>query len=222
MVQVKKETVRNAILDAARDSFSDRGYHRTTLLDIAQRAGTGVSSLYSYFPSKLHLLYAVVEPWQKECIWRLEAAVRKVEDPRDRLRAILLGVWRDIPMENIGLANSLMEALASADPGEKKPSPLLAWAEQRLRVMLESAIPPQAGRSIDYDLLSHLFLMAYDGFVINRRLNDLRDIERLVETVCDMMMPATDPERAVDIDRRPATRTKASRTKRERSDQHEA
>ncbi len=222
MVQVKKETVRNAILDAARDSFSDGGYHRTTLLDIAQRAGTGVSSLYSYFPSKLHLLYAVVEPWQKECIWRLEAAVRKVEDPRDRLRAILLGVWRDIPMENIGLANSLMEALASADPGEKKPSPLLAWAEQRLRVMLESAIPAQAGRSIDYDLLSHLFLMAYDGFVINRRLNDLRDIERLVETVCDMMMPTTQPERAVDIDRPAATRAKASRTKRERSDQHDA
>ena len=192
------------------------------MLDIAQRAGTGVSSLYSYFPSKLHLLYAVVEPWQKECIWRLEAAVRKIEDPRDRLRAILLGVWRDIPMENIGLANSLMEALASADPGEKKPSPLLAWAEQRLRVMLESAVPAQAGRSVDYDLLSHLFLMAYDGFVINRRLNDLRDIERLVETVCDMMMPTTQPERAVDIDRPTVTRTKASRTKRERSDQHDA
>ena len=88
--------------------------------------------------------------------------------------------------------------------------------------MLESAIPAQAGRSIDYDLLSHLFLMAYDGFVINRRLNDLRDIERLVETVCDMMMPTTQPERAVDIDRPTMTRTKASRTKRERSDQHDA
>jgi AcrR family transcriptional regulator len=222
LVQVKKETVRNAILDSARDSFSDSGYHRTTLLDIAQRAGTGVSSLYSYFPSKLHLLYAVVEPWQKECIWRLEAAVRKVEDPREKLRTILLGIWRDIPMENIGLANSLMEALASADPGEKKPSPLLAWAEQRLRVMLESAIPAQAERSIDYNLLSHLFLMAYDGFVINRRLNDLRDIERLVETVCDMMMPAAQPERASGVDRRPVTKTKASRTKRERSDRQDA
>ena len=49
-------------------------------------------------------------------------------------------------MENIGLANSLMEALASADPGEKKPSPLLAWTEQRLRVMLESAVPAKTGR----------------------------------------------------------------------------
>ncbi len=210
MVQVKKETVRNAILDAARDSFSDRGYHRTTLLDIAQRAGTGVSSLYSYFPSKLHLLYAVVEPWQKEGIWRLEASVRKIEEPRERLRTILLGIWRDIPMENIGLANSLMEALASADPGEKKPSPLLAWAEQRLRLMLESAVSAQAGRPIDYDLLSHLFLMAYDGFVINRRLDDLRDIERLVETVCDMMMAPS----SGDTDVPPVAKPKRARRSR--------
>ena len=141
MVQVKKESVRNAILDSARDLFSERGYHRTTLLDIAQLAGTGVSSLYSYFPSKLHLLYAVVEPWEKECFRKLEERVRKIKNPRDKLRAILLGIWCDIPMDNIGLANSLMEALASADPAEKKPSPLLVWTEQRLMVInrLESA-----------------------------------------------------------------------------------
>ncbi len=221
MVQVKKETIRNAILDAARDLFSESGYHRTTLLDIAQRAGTGVSSLYSYFPSKLHLLYAVVEPWQKEGMWRLEASVRKIDEPREKLRAILLGVWRDIPMDNIGLANSLMEALASADPGEKKPSPLLAWTEQRLRLMLEGAVPERDNRAVDYDLLSHLFLMAYDGFVINRRLNDLRDIERLVDTVCEMMLPSARPEEAAEIDRSPAT-TKIPRTKRRRSDQQDA
>lgn len=221
MVQVKKETVRNAIVDAARDLFSESGYHRTTLLEIAQRAGTGVSSLYSYFPSKLHLLYAVVEPWQKECMWRLEAGVRKIEEPREKLRTILLGVWRDIPMDNIGLANSLMEALASADPGEKKPSPLLVWTEQRLRMMLESAAPAQTVRPLDYDLLSHLFLMAYDGFVINRRLNDLRDIERLVDTVCEMMLPAQ-PDSAPETGASPAARTKPPRAKRKRPDRQDA
>ncbi len=213
MVQVKKETVRNAILDAARDLFSESGYHRTTLLDIAQRAGTGVSSLYSYFPSKLHLLYAVVEPWQKEGIWRLEANVRKIDEPREKLRAILLGVWRDIPMDNIGLANSLMEALASADPGEKKPSPLLAWTEQRLRLMLEGAVPERGNQAVDYDLLSHLFLMAYDGFVINRRLNDLRDIERLVDSVCEMMLPSGQPMRAIESGHPSPKKPKALRTK---------
>jgi AcrR family transcriptional regulator len=188
VVQVKKETVRNAILDSARDLFSERGYHRTTLQDIAQLAGTGVSSLYSYFPSKLHLLYAVVEPWQKDCFERLETRVRTIKQPREKLRVTLLGIWRDIPMDNIGLANSLMEALASADPAEKKPSPLLAWTEARLMAMIEGALPKDQGKRGSYDLLPHLFMMAYDGFVINRRLNDLRDIEKLVDAMCDILM----------------------------------
>ncbi|ARQ02442.1 TetR/AcrR family transcriptional regulator [Pseudorhodoplanes sinuspersici] len=188
MVQVKKETVRNAILDSARDLFSERGYHRTTLQDIAQLAGTGVSSLYSYFPSKLHLLYAVIEPWEKECFEQLEARVRTIKKPREKLRVILLGIWRDIPMDNIGLANSHIEALASADPAEKKPSPLLAWTEARLMTMIEGALPKDQGGRGRYDLLPHLFMMAYDGFVINRRLNDLRDIEKLVDAMCDILM----------------------------------
>ena len=192
MVQVKRETVRNAILDSARDLFSERGYHGTTLLDIAEVAGIGVSSLYSYFPSKIHLLYAVVEPWQKDAFARLEARVRAQSHPRDKLRCMLLGIWRDMPTENIGLANSLMEALASADPTLKKPTPLLRWTEDRLTDMLGTIMPTRYRRAINYTLLPNLFMMAYDGFVINRRLNDLRDIEILVETLCDMMLGPSD------------------------------
>lgn len=187
MVQVKKKFVQQAILDSAHDLFSQKGYHDTTLQEIADLAGVGVSSLYSYFPSKLHLLYAVEEPWYKESFTRLEQRVAKLRTPRDKLRAILLGVWRDIPMENIGLANSLIEALASADPKQKKPAPLLQWAEERLMMMLSAALPGKTSGGA-HAALSNLFLMAYDGFVINRRLNDLRDIERIADTLCDVLL----------------------------------
>jgi AcrR family transcriptional regulator len=188
MAQVKKKFVEQAILDSAFELFSERGYHATTLQDIAARAGIGVSTVYSYVPSKIHLLYAVVEPWQKEAMEQLEKRVARIESPRERLRAILLGVWRDIPMENIGLANSLMEALASADPAQGKPSPLLAWVEAKLMTMLNSVLPSPPARRIDYDVLPNLVTMAYDGFVINRRLNDLRDIERLCNAMCDFIL----------------------------------
>lgn len=188
MAQVKKVQVRQAILDTAYDLFSERGYHNTTLQDISERAGVGVSSLYSYFRSKIYLLYAVVEPWQKDAFVRLESRVNRLKDPRARLRCILLGIWRDMPNENIGLANSLMEALASADPTQKKPSPLLRWTEERLMIMLKTALPSGSQSAIDYDLLPNLLMMAYDGFVINRRLNDLRDIEKLVDTMCDILL----------------------------------
>jgi AcrR family transcriptional regulator len=188
VIQVKKKAVEQAILDSAFELFSERGYHATTLQDIAARARIGVGTVYSYVPSKIHLLYAVVEPWQKDGFERLEKRVRKIKSPRERLRAILLGIWRDIPMENIGLANSLLEALASADPAEGKPSPLLAWVETELMTMLRTVLPAAGARRIDYDVLPNLFIMAYDGFVINRRLNDVRDIERLCDAMCDLIL----------------------------------
>lgn len=187
MVQVKKDHARKAILDSAHDLFSEHGYHRTTLQQIADLTGTGVSSIYTYFPSKLHLLYGVVAPWHRDAFERLGKRVKSLKTPRARLRAILVGVWRDIPMENIGLANSLMEALASADPGQPKPEPLLRWVEDKLTVMLEDVLR-DAGRDIDYEVLPNLIMMAYDGFVMNRRLNDLRDIERLADTMCDLLL----------------------------------
>jgi len=188
VVQFKKKQVRQAILDSAYDLFSERGYHSTTLQDVAEYAGVGVSSLYSYFPSKLHLFYAVFEPWHKDAFEQLEKRVLRLKLPRERLRAVLLGLWRDIPIANIGLTNSLMEALASADPKQKKPVPLLKWTEERLTKLLKDALPANSAGQIDHDSLSTLFIMAYDGFVINQRLNDLRDIERLSDAMCNILL----------------------------------
>ena len=188
MVQVKKKEIRQAILDTAYELFSECGYHNTTLQDITDFAGVGVSSLYSYFPSKLHLFYAVFEPWYMSAFERLERRVLRLKSPEQRLRAILLGLWREIPSANIGLTNSLMEALATADPQQKKPVPLLKWAEERLMQLLKTALSKDGAGELDCDALATLFIMAYDGFVINRRLNDLRDIERLSDVMCDMLL----------------------------------
>ena len=54
--------------------------------------------------------------------------------------------------------------------------------------MLKRTIPADPRRPINYDLLPNLVMMAYDGFVIDRRLNDLRDIEKLVDAVCDIIL----------------------------------
>ena len=56
-------------------------------------------------------------------------------------------------------------------------------------IMLREALPGKNGDEASA-VLSNLFLMAYDGFVINRRLNDLRDIERMSDTLCDILLGA--------------------------------
>ena len=83
------------------------------------------------------------------------------------------------------------QALASADPAQQKPRPLLRWVEDKLTEML-AEIMRAAGRDIDYAVLPNLIMMAYDGFVMNRRLNDLRDIDRLADAMCDLTLGKPD------------------------------
>jgi AcrR family transcriptional regulator len=60
-----RETVR-AILRAAAQVFSARGYAATTTNHIAERAGVSIGSLYEYFPSKDALLAQLLEEHLEE------------------------------------------------------------------------------------------------------------------------------------------------------------
>ena len=66
MAQVKKPKLRQAILTASFSLFSGNGYHNTTIAQIAKQAKVSTANVYSYFPSKLHILYALYEPWLLE------------------------------------------------------------------------------------------------------------------------------------------------------------
>lgn len=52
---------RKLILDAAEQSFSRSGFHRTTMQDVAAEAGMSPGNLYRYFPSKDALVAGLCE-----------------------------------------------------------------------------------------------------------------------------------------------------------------
>lgn len=191
MAQVLKPAVRRLIVEKAGAVFASEGYHNATVSMIAARAGVAVGTVYTYFASKLHLLYAVYQPWLDRCMDEIEARADAAKARRDKLKAIILGLWRDIPQKNPGLANSLMEALASADPAKGKPVPMLLKHEKRLADMLAKALP-RSRRRYAHVLVGNLLLMAYDGYVINRRLGDLRDYDALAEIMADLLLGRTE------------------------------
>ncbi len=54
----QKAKTRQAILDAAVALFSEKGYEQTSILDLAQRAGIGKSTVYTYFEAKEDIFLA--------------------------------------------------------------------------------------------------------------------------------------------------------------------
>ena len=82
----ERQAVRQAILDAARDLFVNEGYRHVSIRKIAERIEYSPAAIYSYFPSKDDIFFALAE----EGFRRLDAKVRGVPpnaDPLDEMRA---------------------------------------------------------------------------------------------------------------------------------------
>jgi AcrR family transcriptional regulator len=171
MVQVKKPQARAAILDAAQRLFRRQSYHTTTLAQIARAAGMSTANLYVYFDSKLDILYAVYEPWMHARLDALQQKVKRTDLPQARLRLILRTLWRDIPAEENGFVNNIVQALSTAGPGEIYKPALLNWMEERIGVMIRDALPPRRRSVIDKTRLAHLLVMALDGYSIHNHIN---------------------------------------------------
>jgi len=58
-------TKRKAILDAALELFAERGFHGTTVPDVADRAALGVGTVYRYFENKESLVNALFQMWKE-------------------------------------------------------------------------------------------------------------------------------------------------------------
>ena len=80
-----RETV-EAILEAAVDLFSSRGYARTSTNHIARRAGVSVGSLYQYFPNKDAVLTALLSRHLAAVESAISACIPLLRDPAVPLR----------------------------------------------------------------------------------------------------------------------------------------
>lgn len=188
MPQVKKPGMREAIVAAAFDLFCRKGYTTTTMSEIARASGMTVANLYVYFDSKLLIFYEIYTPWLTAQLNALRTSVEKFRTPRTRLRRIFMGIWGDIPSADHSFANAMMEALSGSPENMGKPNNLLAWAEEFLTRMIVDSLPPERARIAEDKLLSHVIWMAFDGFVINQRIGDLRDVEKIADLITDLLL----------------------------------
>lgn len=208
MAQVKKEEVREAILAAAFDLFCRKGYTATTMSEIARAAGMTVANLYVYFDSKLLIFYEIYTPWLLARVDTLRESALKFPTPRIRLRRIIVGLWGDIPAADHSFANAMIEALASAPMGTPKPNNLLEQCEIAITDLILGCLPPERTQLASNRLLSHILWMAFDGFAINSRIGDTRDLEAIATLMTDMILG---PDLAMDPTRRGKGRTARSR-----------
>lgn len=81
------EERREALLEAALEVFAARGYHGSSIDDIAQAAGVSKALIYEHFESKKDLHASLLETQSEELFVRLASAAATGEPGEVRLRA---------------------------------------------------------------------------------------------------------------------------------------
>ena len=100
---------RAALVEAARQCFTERGYEDTTVAEILERAGMARGALYHYFPGgKAEIFGAVFETINDE-FHRRRDAVSELTSPLDQLVAgigVFLRMCRDEDFARIALTDA--------------------------------------------------------------------------------------------------------------------
>jgi AcrR family transcriptional regulator len=77
----QKETMRQEILDAARDLFVEQGYQNVSMRKIGEKIEYSPTTIYLYFKDKAELLYCICEETFARLLATLEAIVETDSDP---------------------------------------------------------------------------------------------------------------------------------------------
>lgn len=80
---------REKIIEGAIKTFVAKGFHKSTVRDIANTAGLSMGTLYNYINTKEDILYLVYDNMTNILTREMKKAMAGIEDPRERLKAAI-------------------------------------------------------------------------------------------------------------------------------------
>jgi AcrR family transcriptional regulator len=115
-LSAKGRQTREAIEQAARKLFAERGFHGTTLADITSAAGKSPAVFYRYFADKEVLLAALAESFLHDIVAPSGMSLHLPDSPDDDafFSAVVTGYW-NMFKQNIGIMIAVAQ-LAATQP----------------------------------------------------------------------------------------------------------
>lgn len=95
-MRVKSEERRQAILDVAREAFTQLGFENTTMSEIANRTGGSKATLYNYFSSKEELFAVVIDEFGRQRIAEAFMSMNPAKPVREEITRLGLHYLRFI------------------------------------------------------------------------------------------------------------------------------
>ncbi len=166
--------MKERILKAAEEVFSEKGYHNTKVYQIAEAAGVSVGTIYRFYESKEELYADVIKTKLKELEKRVSRAIRGKE-PEEALRSYIETVIKFFEDEKRFFELFMREVGSLVIPNEERLN-LSEWYERytaKLSEVVERGIEkgifkdfhPKAVILIISGALKNLLYASVKGFI---------------------------------------------------------
>jgi TetR/AcrR family transcriptional regulator len=160
-VLAKRERRRAEILRAALAAFRARGYHGTTLEDIAEQLGVRNTALYHYFPDKQAILLACHRDSIAE-LERIAAAARLLPGGEAQLRRVMREHVR-VMTEALGASPLAFEVATVAPERQAEVVAARDRYESEVRDIIAAGMREGVFRKSDPKLATFVVLGALNG-----------------------------------------------------------
>jgi AcrR family transcriptional regulator len=164
-------SARDRLLAAADELFYDEGIHTVGIDRVIEHAGVAKATLYNAFGNKDGLIRAYLEGRRTAREDRINAAIARHDDPRDRLLAVF-----DALGDTIGRPSfhgcAFVNASAESNPGSaaiEVSDAARAWSHA-----LFAELSTAAGAA-DPDALGRQLMLLYDGALVSARMDRSAD-----------------------------------------------
>lgn len=182
---------RQQIASAAVELFSDRGYYRTTVQDVADKAGVSAGLIYQYFQDKDDILLVaileVIESYRTE----IPASMVGLSDPLVRFREAVATYCRvvDARREATVLAYRSTKSL----PAERRRLIMEAETETNnlIAECIQACVDSGLFRQLDVEFVTYqLVMFAHSWALKHWRLSRKYTIEQYIEQGLSLYMAA--------------------------------
>src|SRR5918992_1259907 len=161
---------REGILQASLHLFADRGFHGTSMRDIARAADITEGLIYHYFASKRDLFRAIIEEHSFLPLLRTLPDLAGQLDLRALLIVLARGFF-DVLRQNTELTRLLLQEV-QVFPEEKEAFFADAVGEsiQELSQILADRMNERAKAKVDPDIAARLFFNALLAFFVEQEI----------------------------------------------------
>lgn len=153
---------REQIISAATRLFSRKGFHKTTLRNLAEEAGISHGNIYDYIGSKEDILFLIHENSSEKIIERIKQDSDHIKQPLERLRRMIISELNT--SYNLRQATLLFYQETKSLPKERRKQ-LLRIERKRLKQMelvIEECVKAGQSRPLNSRLISNFIKVMTD------------------------------------------------------------